>query len=105
MKGLRQIARSVATCALALAAMGATGQATPPEGRLLASNCFQCHGTTGRGGFEEIAGKSPSEIYSKLKEMQRVQPGSGDHNIMIPHAKGFTDAQLRKISEYFAGLR
>jgi len=105
MTGLHQIARSVATCALAIVALGAAAQTTPPEGRLLASNCFQCHGTTGRGGFEEIAGKSPTEIYSKLKEMQRIQPGSGDHNIMIPHAKGFTDAQLRKISEYFAQLR
>ena len=105
MTGLHPLAHGVAACALAIVALGAAAQTTPPEGRLLASNCFQCHGTTGRGGFEEIAGKSPTEIYSKLKEMQRIQPGAGDHNIMIPHAKGFTDAQLRKISEYFAQLR
>lgn len=105
MSGLHHIARIAAACALAFAALGTAAQSAPPEGRLLASNCFQCHGTSGRGGFEEIAGKSPTEIYSKLKEMQRIQAGSGDHNIMIPHAKGYTDAQLRKISEYFSQLR
>ncbi len=25
-----------------------------PAGRLLASNCFQCHGTNGSGGVERI---------------------------------------------------
>jgi cytochrome subunit of sulfide dehydrogenase len=105
MTPLQHLAHSIAACAAAVVAHGAAAQTTPSEGRLLASNCFQCHGMTGRGGFEEIAGKSRTEIYSKLKEMQRIQPGSGDHNIMIPHAKGYTDAQLRKISEYFAQIR
>ena len=37
-----------------------TRTTTPPDpaGRLLASNCFQCHGTVGTGGFEQIRGKS-----------------------------------------------
>ena len=90
----------------ALFALRATARTTtPPEGRLLASNCFQCHATDGRGGFEEINGKSPTEIYSKLKEMQRTQPGTEDFNIMIPHAKGYTDAQLLKISQYLSTVR
>ena len=96
----------LAAVAAALLALPATAQTTaPPAGRLLASNCFQCHATDGRGGFEEINGKSPSEIYSKLKEMQREQPGSEDYGIMIPHAKGYTDAQLLKISQYLATVR
>ncbi|WP_425485618.1 c-type cytochrome, partial [Hydrogenophaga aromaticivorans] len=40
-----------------------------PPGRLLASNCFQCHGTNGRGpGFERLAGESADEIYDELRE-------------------------------------
>ena len=63
------------------------------EGRLLASNCFQCHGTLGNGGFEEIRGKSADE----LLEFQR-KPAAGD--IMAAHAQGYTPEQLRKIAAY-----
>jgi cytochrome c553 len=105
MKTTRQLLCSIAACTLTLAALPVDAQSNPPEGRLLASNCFQCHATGGRGGFEQINGKSPSEIYSKLKEMQRQQPGTEDYGIMIPHAKGYTDAQLLKISQYLATVR
>ena len=92
--------------AAALLAPPAPAQTTaPPEGRLLASNGFQCHGTDGRRGFEQINGKSQTEIYSKLKEMQSKQPGSGDWDIMVPHAKGYSDAQLLKISQYLSTIR
>jgi mono/diheme cytochrome c family protein len=63
------------------------------EGRLLASNCFQCHGTLGNGGFEEIRGKSANE----LLEFQR-KPAGG--NIMAAHAQGYTPEQLSKIAAY-----
>lgn len=93
----------------ALIALRAPAQTTtttaPPEGRLLASNCFQCHGMDGRRGFEQINGKSQTEIYSKLKEMQSKQPGSGDWDIMVPHAKGYSDEQLLKISKYLSTIR
>lgn len=38
------------------------------NGRLLASNCFQCHGTNGTGGFDKLTGKSASSLFSDLKE-------------------------------------
>lgn len=102
----RKLMSGLAAVAASLLALPAAAQTTaPPEGRLLASNCFQCHGTDGRSGFEEINGKSSTEIYSKLKEMQRKQPGSGDWDIMVPHAKGYTDAQLLKISQYLSTIR
>jgi cytochrome subunit of sulfide dehydrogenase len=73
------------------------------NGRLLASNCFQCHGTNGSGGFEKIAGKSASELYGELKEFAN---GKEDANgIMAAHAMGFSDAQLKSIANYFASVR
>ena len=81
--------------------LGAQSSA-PPPGRLLASNCFQCHGTNGRGGFERLAGKSASDIYNDLKDMQRKPPGE---NLMFPHARGYTDAQLRALAAYLASVR
>lgn len=78
---------------------GQTPGPVSPPGRLLASNCFQCHGTDGRGGFDAIAGKSSSEIVKELKEM-RAENKPGE--IMNRHAAGYTDAQLKLIGDYFA---
>lgn len=71
----------------------------PHPGRLLASNCFQCHGTDGRKGFEELAGKSASSIYEEMKEMQAK---AANKNIMNAHAKGYTDNEIWLIADYFS---
>jgi cytochrome c553 len=87
---------------LATAAVAQTA-AAPPAGRLLASNCFQCHGTNGAGpGFDTIAGKSVDEIYNNLREMKSEAPGN---DIMKAHARGYTDEQLRQISAYLSQQR
>ncbi len=62
-------------------------------GRLLASNCFQCHGTLGRGGFDSIRGGDADEALEYLSK-----PASSD--IMAAHAQGFTRAQLQQIINY-----
>lgn len=90
-----------AAIALAAIATPAHAQVSPPPGRLLASNCFQCHGTDGGGGFEQIAGKSTNEIYDKLREMQRAP----EEGVMAKHAAGYTDAQLRSLSAYLSTVR
>ena len=63
------------------------------EGRLLASNCFQCHGTLGTGGFDGIRGKEADEVLEFLRK-----PAARD--IMAAHAQGYTPAQLQKIVAY-----
>jgi len=73
-----------------------------PSGRLLASQCFQCHGTDGRAvsGFESIAGKSADDMYHSLLEMSLRRP----ENIMDMQARAYTPAQLRQIAEYLSTL-
>lgn len=93
-------ATSIVLCAAA--PLAAQSRTVTPPGRLLASNCFQCHGTNGTGGFERLAGKSANDIYGDLKDMQRKPSGE---NLMVPHAKGYTDAQLRSIADFLAGVR
>jgi len=76
---------------------------TPPPGRLLASNCFQCHGTNGKGpGFDKLAGKSANEIYKDLKEFQSGKEGTG---LMAKHSMGYTDAQMRQLSQWLSTQR
>ena len=90
---------ALATPALALAQSTATSSVAVP-GRLLASNCFQCHGTNGSGGFERLAGMSSKEIIGELKEMRAENPPE----IMDVHARGYTDAQIKLIADYFSTL-
>lgn len=94
----------LASIALAAAAMAGTAYAQVGEpGRLLASNCFQCHGTNGQGpGFDTIAGKSASELYQELKDFQAGKEGTG---IMAKHAMGYTDAQLQSLAAWLATQR
>jgi sulfide dehydrogenase cytochrome subunit len=89
---------------IALAAVPALSPAQTTAvvpGRLLASNCFQCHGTNGTGGLERLAGESASEIISELKEMRTKTPP----DMMDVHARGYTDAQIKLIADYFAAQR
>jgi len=71
-------------------------------GRLLASGCFQCHGTNGtNGGFDALAGDSRADLLNKLNEMRRKPVRE---NIMFPHASGYTNEQLWQIADYFSKL-
>jgi len=67
-------------------------------GRLLASNCFQCHGTNGSGGFDRIQGST--EV---LSELRKFASGEEDPTgIMAAHAVGYTDEQLRLIADFLS---
>ena len=98
-----RLARILGSAALLCAAATASAQVTVPSGRLLASNCFQCHGTNGRGpGFDSLAGKPANELFRDLKEFQTGQEGNG---LMAKHAWGYTDAQLQALSQYLSRQR
>ena len=99
----RAFGASLLMLAAASVAQAQQSSTLPPAGRLLASNCFQCHGTNGKGpGFEQINGKSTDEIYKDLKEMQAGKEGQG---LMTKHAMGYSDAQLRAISQWLSTQR
>lgn len=95
--------RSLFVLPIALASFSVAAQTTttaPPPGRLLASNCFQCHGYDGKSsiGFERLSGESSSEIYKELIEMRtKSRP-----DIMDMHARGYSDAQIRLIADYLS---
>ena len=46
--------------------MAAANAQVGVPGRLLASNCFQCHGTGGYGGFDRIRGGEADEVLEYL---------------------------------------
>jgi len=95
---------SLLALAAALLAPAIQAQSTLLQhpGRLLASGCFQCHGTNGlNGGFDALAGDSRTDTLNKLNEMRR-KPSR--ENIMFPHTSGYTNEQLWQIADYFSKL-
>lgn len=88
---------------LAALLLSAPSQAqTAQDGRLLASGCFQCHGTNGlEGGFGTLAGVGKLDMMNKLNDMRTK---AARENIMSPHARGYTSHQLSLIADYFSKL-
>lgn len=90
-------------CFAAVAAP-ALAQGYPHLGRDLAATCANCHGTGGvsAGGNEPLAGKPKADIVQK---MQDFKAGRKPATIMHQLAKGYTDAQIDAIAEYFAAQK
>ncbi len=72
---------------------------TPSAGRLLASQCAQCHRTDANPnkGFEDLIGE---EIYGDLDEMKR----ESKRELMHLQANGYTNEQIILIDDYFNNL-
>lgn len=68
-------------------------------GRVLASNCFQCHGTNGYAGELKIGEQSASSIISDINEMKAKDPRS---NIMNVHARAYTAEEIQIIANYIS---
>ena len=72
---------------------------TPSAGRLLASQCSQCHGTDANpdNGFEDLIGE---EIYGDLVEMIR----ENKLELMHLQANGYNEEQIILMDDYFNNL-
>lgn len=71
------------------------------KGRLLASNCFQCHNTQGFGGFERLTGVTQISTFAEMME-QRFKFKNKE---MVVHAKGYTKEQLWDLAGYLASIQ
>ena len=71
--------------------------------RALAASCAQCHGTDGHvvagSGLPPLAGMPRDEMLAKLRAFQA---GSVPATVMTQLARGFSEAQLRQLADFFA---
>ena len=76
---------------------------TSEMARILAGNCFTCHGPGGRspGSIPSLVTLSSSDIVAKLK---RFKSGEAPSTVMGRQAKGYTDAEIEAVANYLAGL-
>lgn len=94
--------------AAALAPCGPSFAQTPSALAVaqMAASCANCHGTAGRAAdgsaLPSLAGSPKAQT---LASLQAFKTGSRPATIMHQLAKGYTDAQLEQIADYFAGQR
>ncbi len=100
----QQHLKTLAVFAVGLLLTSRWASAEPtPNGRLLASQCFQCHNAKGgTTGFDSITGESVSEIYNELKEMQGK--AAQEPEIMHSQALIYNDEEIREIAKYLSTL-
>ena len=80
----------------------ASAQTVDTQARVWAASCAACHGTNGKGvseGIPSIAGQNKEVLLQKLLAFKRDQLPA---TVMHQHAKGYTDAELERISAYIA---
>lgn len=88
---------------LAVSSASLAQGAASPTGRLLASNCAQCHGTTDAApGFDRLTGKAASKL---LRKLHKYQSGAEGEGIMTRHAMGYTEQQLRDLVQWLSQQR
>ena len=96
----KTLACSAAWLACSSAALAQT--AVSPSGRLLASGCFQCHGSGGVGGFERLAGRDADDTVRELQRLRLADEREAGQNIMVRHARGYSDAQIRALAQWLS---
>ncbi|MCC6760390.1 MAG: hypothetical protein IT252_04205 [Chitinophagaceae bacterium] len=72
---------------------------TELQGRALAANCFQCHGTNGYAAELKIAGINAAALQSKFASMR--SRGAKD-NIMNVHAFAYTTEEINLMGNFFS---
>ena len=103
-------------CALAAAGVLIGSQAQAYDlnnGRLLASNCTQCHATNvlpKSGGYDSLVGESYSEIYGELRDFKKkfnattktCVENDPKECLMGVHAMPYTDKEMQDIAWYLS---
>lgn len=102
---MRLLPSAVLAALLSLSAI-APASAQSTDVRYLAANCANCHGTDGRsaggGGMPGLAGLSATYF---IEQMSAFRNGSRQATIMHQIAKGYTDAQVAAMAQYFAAQK
>jgi sulfide dehydrogenase cytochrome subunit len=102
----RKFAAHAASVLAAVLPALALAQAAPTsidstQGRTLAGNCANCHGTTGRSrGAMPNLGGMPATYF--VEQMRAFREGKRPATVMHQLAKGYSDAELAALAEFFA---
>lgn len=93
----------ICTILLSLTA-GCATRSVDPHARNMAASCAACHGTNGHsvGGAPMLAGLEKSYF---IKQMQDMKSGTRPTTVMSKHAKGYSDAEVEQLANFFAAQK
>jgi cytochrome c553 len=94
----------VSIAVVLLLAVAGMARADGGSVRAVAANCATCHGTQGVSAsvLPSLAGRPSEELYRLLLEFKNDQRKG---SVMNQHAKGYADAELWQLAEYFSAQR
>ncbi|HZS69463.1 MAG TPA: c-type cytochrome [Burkholderiales bacterium] len=87
--------------AFALAAAAAHAQDNPVA-RSLAATCASCHGPDGRSVAAEVVPLAGLPKEHIVAQMKAFRDGTRQATVMPQLAKGYSDAQIELIADYFS---
>ena len=105
--------RFLATMAMGMAVIGtgqlwaqkstSTAALSDYQAAVWAASCMACHGTDGKaeGTGLTIGGRPAPELFRLMLDFKS---GRQKATIMHQHAKGYSDEELKRITEYFSRL-
>lgn len=104
--GLRLAAAALSLLCLRGVALAAAPATVPDTIEQRVAACIACHGregaTTNAGFFPRLAGKPAGYLFNQLVSFRDGRRSNSDMAYMVQH---MSDAYLREIAEYFAGLQ
>lgn len=114
-KAMAQTAPKASVTAAPAAAAPAAAAPTPPAptpasnpnpvaAATLAHSCAACHGTNGQLGDESFMPLAGMPVQQFVRTMTDFREGKRPSTLMGHVAKGFTDADLKGMGEFFAAV-
>lgn len=111
-KAIAQTTPKAATSAPAAAASAPTPPAVTPvtnpapvSASTMAHSCAACHGTNGQLGDEFFMPLAGMPVQQFVRTMTDFREGQRPATLMGHVAKGFTDADLKAMGEFFAAVK
>ena len=83
----------------------AASNLTPLGVRSLAANCAACHGTNGNSAGGAIPGLAGMNKDYFVIQMKAFKEGKREATLMHQISKGYSDAEVVAIAEYFAAQK
>ncbi len=83
----------------------AAANLTPLGVRALAANCAACHGTNGNSAGGAVPGLAGANKDYFVAQMKAFKEGKREATVMHQIAKGYTDAEIAAIADFFAAQK
>lgn len=83
----------------------AASNLTPLGVRALAANCAACHGTNGNSAGGAIPGLAGSNKEYFVAQMKAFKEGKREATVMHQIAKGYSDAEIAAVADFFAAQK